>query len=70
MQSVNILVNQSILADTFNSMREWLDHYNFVLMNFNSTAADENDTVILHANFDSAGEATAFYKRFQTGLHE
>jgi hypothetical protein len=63
MQAVDIFVNRSILVDTFNSMREWLDHYNSVLMNFSFTVGT-NDTVILHAVFDYADEAAAFYQRF------
>ena len=63
MHSVDLFVNRSILADTFNSMREWLDHNNSVLMKFSSTVGS-NDTVILHAVFDHADEAAAFYKRF------
>jgi hypothetical protein len=52
----------TILGDTFNSMREWLDQHNSVPMNFSSTVGT-NDTVILHAVFDHTDEAAAFYKR-------
>ena len=65
MRTVEIRVSQASLADTLNSMREWLDRERCNLAHFRHTSG-EDGIIVISAGFATADDrhVDAFHRQF------
>ena len=63
MSGIDVRINAAELADTFEHMRSWLDHNDFVPANFDVKTGDP-DKLVVHVEFDRDDLAEAFRQDF------
>ena len=63
MPGIDLSINASELADTFEHMRIWLDHQRCVPVDFGQLS-NETGTITVHVEFENDELADAFQREF------
>ena len=64
MSDVDVRINATELADTFEHMHTWLDHNDCIPANFDVRTGEPGTVLVVHAEFDRDEVAEAFQRDF------
>jgi hypothetical protein len=64
MSGVEVRINATELAGTFEHMRTWLDHNDCVPANFDFRTSEPGTVLVVHVEFDRDDLAEAFQRDF------
>ena len=64
MSGVDVRINATELAGTFEHMRTWLDHNDCIPANFDVRTGEPDTVLVVHVEFDRDDLAEAFQRDF------
>jgi len=64
MSGVDVRINATELAGTFEHMRTWLDHNDCIPANFDVRTGEPDTVLVVHVEFDRDELAEAFQRDF------